>query len=288
MLGGWSAMPIVEGHSVLKLVHRSHRRRSVHVTDMAPLLGLRMWRLGRLRVRHGNRRAAVGRQVMGRWPVGPRIGPVLCRPFRYSHPRRAGKRGKRSHGLRRWRGDSMSSHRYRCLFRRRGRRGRRRSPQRLRLAVGLVTLVALELPLLDELLRLGAKVIVIPICQVLPLVVINRPPFGADVDAACDANVDAEVLGTLDTICLIAAPVVRCPVGCLGRRGGSSGACGGQDSRTLGGCCNHVRLSDSTGDRVICLLEVLGIQLQRVETLLVDNITHAVDYGLCRNMLFTP
>lgn len=181
-------------------------------------------------------------------PVGPGIGPILCRPFRYSHPRRAGKRGKRSDGLRRWRGDSVSSRRYRRLLRRRCRRGRRRNPKGFWLPVVLVTLVALEFPLLDELLGFGPQVIVIPIRQILPLLVINRPPFRGDVDATCNTNAAVGASGTLVTICLAAAPVVRCPVGCWACRGGPPGACRERDGGTLGSSCNHVRLSDSAGD----------------------------------------
>lgn len=215
-------MPVVEGHGGWILVHGRHGRRAVYVTHRGPLLGLRMWRM--LRVRRRNRRAAVRRQLMVRRPVRPREVTVLRRPLRYPRPWRASKRSKGSHSLRRRRGDGMSSHRHRRVFWWRRRRRRRGNPKRLRLAVGLVTFVALELSLLDKLLRLGSQVIVIPVRHVFLLAVINRPPFGANVDTTCDADADTEALA-LHTIGLAAVPI-SCPTGCWAGRREPPGACG--------------------------------------------------------------
>lgn len=56
------------------------------------------------------------------------------------------------------------------------------------LAVSLLALVALEAPLCHKLLCLGAQATVVAIDEDLFMALINRPPFRADIDPTCDAN----------------------------------------------------------------------------------------------------
>jgi hypothetical protein len=169
-----------------------------------------------------------------------------------------------------------------------GRRRRRRSqgrrgrcPQRPRLAVGLVALVTLRLPLLRKLLRLRSKTVVIPIDRLTGLVDINTPPLRADIDATGDANPGTKVTAILGAILLVDTAKMsrgRLPPGSRTRRA-SQGFCRRRD---------HVCPADSICRRLVRLLEVLGIKLKRVETVLVDNLAHAVDNSLGGHMLFTP
>ena len=62
---------------------------------------------------------------------------------------------------------------------------------RLGLTVGLLALVTLKASLLDELLRLGAKVAIVTVGQLPLLGLIDRVPFETHVHSACQTNFTA-------------------------------------------------------------------------------------------------
>lgn len=246
-------------------------------------MGLRMMRImNRLR-------AGVHRVML--------LGPAVVRRPHISVVEIPGSRTSHSWGL--W---SLKPR----LWRRRTRsiRGRvRRRPRLVRdgSEILLAALVALEFPLLNKLLSLGADHAVVTVRQLAFLSVINRPPPGADVDAASNAHLGAGAALLLIRRCLCCLPVAVGLVGAVGDSRGrrSSNRCPpcwslSQSSRGLRNHGHEIGFAHSTSEREIRLLEVLHKMLQIAESLpgIVAITTHffsdAVNGDLGRKMVLTP
>lgn len=165
----------------------------------------------------------------------------------------------------------------------------------------LPALVALEFPLLDKLLSLGADHPIVTVRQLTFLSIVDRPPSGADVDAAGNAHLGAgaALLLVWRRLCRVAVAVgLVCAVR-SSRGSRSSNRCPpcwslSQSSRGLRGHGHEVGFAHGTGEREVRLLEVLHKMLQIAESLprIVAVTTHflsdAVDGDLCRKMVLTP
>jgi hypothetical protein len=165
----------------------------------------------------------------------------------------------------------------------------------------LAALVALEFPLLDKLLSLGADHPIVTVRQLAFLSIIDRPPSGADVDAARNAHLGAgaALLLVWRRLCRLAVAVgLVCAVG-SSRRSRSSNRCPpcwslSQGSGDLRGHGHEVGFAHGTGEREVCLLEALHKMLQIAECLRrivavgMHLFSDAMDGDLSRKMVLTP
>jgi hypothetical protein len=129
---------------------------------------------------------------------------------------------------------------------------------RVRLTTRLLALVALEIPLLDELLRFRSKIAVVAVRQCPFLRLINRIPPGTDVNTTRKTN----LFSTLRCRRAVGATIA---VDDGGERGTPVRRCGLRPRRRgLGRQRNLVRLSRASGKRQVGLLKVLHVELKRV------------------------
>lgn len=141
--------------------------------------------------------------------------------------------------------------------------------------------MALEAPLLNKLLGLGAEISIMAVGQPALLRLVDGMPLRADIDAAGKADLASRLRRCGAQIRSVAVDE-RCsrrPAVRLRRRR----RCG-----HLGGEGDLVRLPRAAGQGQVGLLEVLDVELERVQTAVIDGVLHLVDDGLRRDVLLTP
>lgn len=200
-----------------------------------------------------------------------------------------GGRWRAASGLhrRRWRYIRVWENRARLL-----RSTQRRSWRvRLRRPMRLPTLVALEFPLFHELLCLRADRPIVPIRELTLLGVVNRPPFGADINPTANADLVTRLVGVEGRLgrCSVSSVGLICACwGCHRCRGQSTDCCWWHCARGLRCCRHEVCLAYRACQREIGLLKVLHIKLQCIETRLICLVVHLMYDRFDRCMLLAP
>jgi hypothetical protein len=142
--------------------------------------------------------------------------------------------------------------------------------------------MALEAPLLDELLCFGAKIAIVAVGKFSLLFLIDRIPLWADFHSASETN----LLSALFQGCHVLS-TIAVDDGC--GRGPAIEVALRHGSKCFGGQGYLIRLPSTATERQVGLLEVLRVKLQDVQSRIVHQLVHSVDRGgLGRHMLLAP
>jgi hypothetical protein len=141
--------------------------------------------------------------------------------------------------------------------------------------------VALETALLDELFGLGAEVAVVSVRKPSFLRLVDGVPLGADVDAARETDL-APRLDRRRALLRVVAVDNR------GGRGSAVRRVHGYRRGRPGGERDLVRLSRAAGQGQVGLLEVLDVELERVQAAAIDGVFHPMNNLLRRHVFLAP
>jgi hypothetical protein len=151
-----------------------------------------------------------------------------------------------------------------------------------------MALVTLEPPLLDKFLCFRPDAPVVTIGELPLLRRVYRPPSQGDVYTARDAHLLSWVLRIGSSINHLG--VARLSPGAVGRRrrGCSAVSCLDRSPGQLRRRRHQGGLANGSCQGEVGLLEVLDVELEGVQSRLVDHIVDPVDNGLGRQVVFAP